>query len=109
MTYETRWKKVVDEEWEKYKSEWEDEKPGVEPDETRFTFITSFMRQKYQEETEEVREDVKKHREELKAQIEEEGEGDEKNLAYQEYLKFIHSMLKDTHHPIVRSIVCLAP
>jgi hypothetical protein len=84
MTYETQWKTVVDEEWEKYKSAWEAEKPGEELDETRFTFMASFMRQKYQEETEEVQESVKKRREELKAEVEDEGDGNEKNLAYQE-------------------------
>jgi hypothetical protein len=84
MTYETQWKTVVDEEWEKYKIEWEAKNPGEDPDETRFTFMASFMRQKYQDESEEVQENVKKRREEMKAEIEDEGEGDEKNIAYQE-------------------------
>lgn len=84
MTYETQWKKVVDEEWAKYQSEWEAERPGEEIDKTRFTFMASFMRKKYQEETEEVHENVKKRREELKTEIEDEREGNEKNIAYQE-------------------------
>jgi hypothetical protein len=85
MTYDTQWKTVIDEEWEKYKSAQEAEKPGEKHNHTRFTFMASFMRQKYQEETEEVRENVKKRREELKEEIEEDpGDGDEKNLAYQE-------------------------
>lgn len=83
MTYETEWKSIIDEEWEKYKTTWEGDNPGVEPPETRFTFMASFMRQKYLEQTEEVQANVKQRREELKAEIEEEGEGDEKNLAYQ--------------------------
>jgi len=84
MTYETQWKNVIDEDWEKYKTAWEEKKPGEEPDETRFTFMASFMRQKYLEENEEVQEKVKRRREEMKAEIDEEGEGEEKNLAYQE-------------------------
>jgi hypothetical protein len=83
MTYETQWKTVIDEEWEKYKSAREAEKPGEELDEKRFTFMASFMRRKYLEETEEVQEKVKRRREELKGEIDE-GEGDEKNRAYQE-------------------------
>ena len=82
MTYETQWKTVIDKEWENYKSAWEVEKPGEELDETCFTFMASFMREKYLGETEEVQEKVKKRREELKEEIDEE-EGDEKNLAYQ--------------------------
>lgn len=82
MTYKTQWKTVVDEEWEKYKSAWDAENPGKEPDETRFTFMASFMRRKYQEETEEVRKDVKKRQEELKVELE--AEGEDKNRAYQE-------------------------
>lgn len=84
MTYETQWKTVIEAEWEQYKSTWEAEKPGEKLNETRFTFMASFMRQKYLEETEEVQDNVKKRRDEMKAEIEEEGEGDVKNLAYQE-------------------------
>lgn len=83
MTYKSQWKTIIDEEWETYKSAWEAQKPGEELDETRFTFMASFMRRKYLEETEEVQEKVKQRREELKVDIEE-GEGDERNLAYQE-------------------------
>ncbi|KIJ94643.1 hypothetical protein K443DRAFT_11936, partial [Laccaria amethystina LaAM-08-1] len=43
--------------------------------------MASFMRQKYQEESEEVRNNVKKRQEELKAELETEGE--DKNHAYQ--------------------------
>ena len=90
LTYETQWKTIVDEEWAEYKNTWEAERPGEELDETRFTFMASFMRNKYKEETEDVKETVKKRREEMKAQMEENGEGHEKNESYQEYLNFIH-------------------
>jgi hypothetical protein len=95
MTYESQWKSVIDEEWEKYKTTWEGENPGEEPNETRLTFVASFMRRKYQEETEEVLNNVRKRRDEMKTDLEDEreregeGEGEgEKNLAYQEYLEF---------------------
>ena len=83
MTYETQWKTVIDEEWEKFKSAQEAEKPGERFDGSRFLFMALFMRKKYLEETEEVQESVRKRRDELKAEIEEDRDGDEKNLAYQ--------------------------
>jgi hypothetical protein len=84
MTYETQWKTVVDEEWAKYKSAWKADRPGEKIDQTRFSFMASFMRKKYQEETEEVHENIKKRQEEMKAEIDDEGENNEKNLGYQE-------------------------
>jgi len=89
MTYKSQWKAVIDEEWEQYKSAQEAEKPGEKLNHTRFTFMASFMRQKYLEETEEVQNDVRKRREELKAEVKDEEEGDEKNVAYQKYLSLI--------------------
>jgi hypothetical protein len=82
MTYDTQWKVVIDKEWETYKSTWEAENPGDEPDKTRFTFMNSFMKQKYLEETEEVQNNVRKRREELKAEVG--ADGEDKNVAYQE-------------------------
>jgi hypothetical protein len=87
MTYESQWKAVIDKEWENYKNTWEAENPGKELDQTRFSFMASFMRQKYLEQTEDVQNNVRKRREELKAELEVEGE--DKNNAYQEYLKLI--------------------
>jgi len=106
MTYQSQWKPIVDEEWEKYKSTWEAENPGKELDETRFSFMASFMRQKYLEETEDVQNNVKKRREELKAEYE--GEGAEKNRAYQKYLDSIIAYRTITHPPVARSTVYLA-
>ena len=91
MTYEDQWKAIIDEEWEKYKIAWKAEKPTEEIDETRFTFMSSFMRQKYAEESEEVQNNVRRCRDELKADID--GEGLDKNRAYQKYLKFYHPLL----------------
>ena len=95
-------------EWEKYKSVQEAEKPSEELDETRFTFMASFMRQKYLEETDEVQEKVHQRREELKSENGG-GEGDEKNMGYQEYLDFIHSQLNITNQPVVQLTASLGP
>jgi hypothetical protein len=83
MTYESQWKTVIDEEWGKYKAE----KASLSEDlnETRFTFMSSFMRRKYSEESEEVQNNVRRRRDELKVEFDVEGE--DKNRAYQEYLK----------------------
>ena len=83
MTYKSQWKVVIDKEWEKYKTTWKAEKPGEDLDETRFTFMASFMKQKYSEESEEVQISIRKRREELKVDVDVEGE--DKNAAYQEY------------------------
>ena len=106
MTYESQWKSVIDKEWENYKTSWEEENPGKELDQTRFTFMGSFMKQKYLEETEEVVDDVRNRREELIKEDEEGGE--QKNVDYQEYLDFIIPLGMMTHHTVVRSIVCHA-
>jgi hypothetical protein len=81
MTYETQWKAVIDKDWETYRSTWEAENPGDELDKTRFTFMNLFMKQKYLEETEEVKDSVRKRREDLKAGVD--TDGDDKNTAYQ--------------------------
>ena len=91
MTYESQWKAVIDDEWEKYKSTWEAENAAEELDVTRFMFMASFMRQKYLEETEEVQNKVKRRREELKEELEIEGE--DKNVDYQKYSKLNVGML----------------
>jgi hypothetical protein len=81
MTYESQWKAVIDKEWETYKCTWEAENPGDELDKTRFTFMNSFIKQKYLEETEEVQNNVRERREELKAEVD--ADGEDKNTAYQ--------------------------
>ena len=93
MTYESQWKAVIDDEWEKYKSTWKAEKPTEDLDETRFMFMSSFMRQKYSEESKEVQNNVRRRRNELKVEIDVEGE--DKNHAYQEYLKLNHPLLNN--------------
>lgn len=73
MTYNTQWKAVISKEWETYKSSWEAENPGKEFSESWFVFMNSFIKQKYLEETEEVKISVRKRQEELKDAFEPEG------------------------------------
>ena len=88
MTYKTQWKTIIDKEWEKYRSTWKAKNSGKEPNETQFFFMTSFMRQKYQEETDKVQKDIEKWQEELRAALE--TKGDNKNHTYQKYAEFSH-------------------
>ena len=66
-----------------------------ELDKTRFTFMNSFLKQKYLEETEEVQEKVRKRREELMNDLEDEEDGEQKIVDYQEYLEFSYFYLND--------------
>jgi hypothetical protein len=82
LTYESQWKAVIDEEWEKYKNTWKANNPSEELNETRFTFMASFMRKKYSEESEDVQNKVRRLRDESKE--EDDAEEGDKNSAYQE-------------------------
>lgn len=86
MTYETKWKTTIDMEWDTYKKKWEAENPDSKMKESRFSFMNTFLQEKYKEESEEVKDEVKKRR----AAMKEEGHGDkddveaeEMNRAYQ--------------------------
>ena len=81
MTYETQWKAVINKDWEMYKKTWEAVNPGKEFNESWFAFMNAFIKEKYLEETEEVKANVRKRREELKDAFE--LEGAEKNASYQ--------------------------
>lgn len=73
-------------EWDTYKKKWEAENPDSKMKESRFSFMNTFLQEKYKEESEEVKDEVKKRR----AAMKEEGHGDkddveaeEMNRAYQ--------------------------
>jgi len=55
LTYESKWKAIVDKEWATYKTEWELEHPKETPLKNRFTFMVEFMKEKYKDETEEMK------------------------------------------------------
>ena len=72
MTYENKWKSVIENEWEEYKKKWETESPGEKPPQTCFSFMNTFIKEKYLEETEDMQEEVQKCWENLKLQNEKE-------------------------------------
>ena len=55
LTYESQWKPQVDKEWAKYKLEWESQNPSEKPLKNRFTIMVEFMKDKFQNETEEMK------------------------------------------------------
>ena len=55
LTYETKWKPHVDKAWEIYKAEWESQNPSEKPPKNRFTIMVEFMKEKFNNETEEMK------------------------------------------------------
>lgn len=54
-TVTTQWKPHVDKEWERYKMEWELENPLEKPPKNQFTIMVEFMKEKFKNETEEMK------------------------------------------------------
>lgn len=86
MTYESKWKAIIDKEWSAFTKKWEAENPETKMTETRFTFMNTFLQEKYREESDDVKAEVRKRRAELKEEVagdEGEVELDVRNQAYQ--------------------------
>ena len=86
MTYESKWKAIIDKEWSKIRKKWEAENPETKMTETRFTFMNTFLQEKYKEESEDVKAEVKKRQAELKEDVagdDNDGELEARNEGYQ--------------------------
>jgi hypothetical protein len=85
MTYESKWKPIIDEEWDELKKNWEEENPETKMTETRFNFMNTFLQEKYNQEPEDIKDQVRKRREIMKEAAVDEVDAwnDEKNKAYQ--------------------------
>jgi hypothetical protein len=55
LTYETQWKTHIDKEWARYKMEWELQNQSEKPPKNRFTIMVEFMKDKFKNETEEMK------------------------------------------------------
>ena len=56
LTYQNQWKSVVQEEWVTYQKKWISEHPNEPtPAKTRFQIMVEFMKEKYNQETEEMK------------------------------------------------------
>ncbi|KIJ90796.1 hypothetical protein K443DRAFT_116087 [Laccaria amethystina LaAM-08-1] len=80
MTYENKWKEVIDSEWDEYQKKWKLDHPNTNLPQKRFAFMNSFLKEKYKEEAEEVKKEVRERRAAMKAEIDEK---DNRNDAYQ--------------------------
>jgi hypothetical protein len=55
LTYRSLWKTHIDTAWSEYQRAWSDEHPSEKPEKSRFQIMVEFMKQKYSEETEEMK------------------------------------------------------
>jgi hypothetical protein len=85
MTYESKWKTVIEQEWEMYKSKLTAKNADTVLKQERFQFANTFIREKYKAETQEVKDEVKKRQLGEKKEGEQPGEAttDAQNKAYQ--------------------------
>lgn len=84
LTYESKWKPVVDEACDDYVTTWEKEHPDEKPEKKCLVFLMEFMKEKLAGETDEMKKHVEEHR--LSVKDETSGPADldnEKNLQIQ--------------------------
>ena len=55
LTYQDQWKTHIDTAWSEYPKAWKAEHTTEKPEKTRFQIMVEFMKQKYNEETEEMK------------------------------------------------------
>ena len=66
LMYESQWKPFVDEEWDRYRNEWVSEHLDKKPPKTRFTIMIEFIREKFVNETDEMKAQCEELRQTLK-------------------------------------------
>jgi retron-type reverse transcriptase len=87
LTYESKWKAIVDKEWGEYKLEWELAHPKETLPKKRFTFMVEFMKEKYKNETDEMKQKCEEYRKARKSETP--GPSDSntlRNLEFQSYV-----------------------
>jgi len=73
----------VDEEWVKYKKEWALEHPNEKPPKTRFTIMIEFIKEKFADETDEMKERCEELRKTLKDEVPVDAEESAANAEFQ--------------------------
>jgi hypothetical protein len=87
LTYESKWKPIVDKEWATYKTEWELKHPKETLPKKRFTFMVEFMKEKYKNETEEMKQQCEAYRKSRKSESPvPDGSDTSRNLDFQSYV-----------------------
>jgi hypothetical protein len=84
LTYDSQWKPDIDKEWVRYKTEWESENPTEKPPKNRFTIMVEFMKEKFKDETEEMKLRCEEYRQARKSEspVQNDAQGD-RNLQFQ--------------------------
>ncbi|KAM6489977.1 hypothetical protein JOM56_014556 [Amanita muscaria] len=62
LTYETKWKGEISYKWEEFTTAWVKENPGLPLSKTRFEFSNSFIKEKFETESQEMKDKVEEHR-----------------------------------------------
>jgi hypothetical protein len=84
LTYESKWKPVVNEAWDDYVKTWEKEHPDEKPEKRRLVFLMEFMKEKLAGETDEMKKRVEEHRLSIKDETSGPADSDnDKNLQIQ--------------------------
>ncbi|KAF8171333.1 hypothetical protein BJ912DRAFT_1066197 [Pholiota molesta] len=94
LTYKDHWKPIIDKEWQKFRDEWE-EKNGSEskPPHSRFAFMNVFLKTKYAEETDEMKERVQELRDQPGSGEEDDAEDDNSaNKRNKNFQQAIHKL-----------------
>jgi len=86
LTYESKWKAIVDKEWASYKMEWELEHLKETPPKKRFTFMVEFMKEKYKNETEEMKLQCQEYQKRKSESPVPDDPDTSKNLEFQSYV-----------------------
>ncbi|KAF8333818.1 hypothetical protein F5887DRAFT_892945 [Amanita rubescens] len=81
--YGSKWKDIIEKEWKAYVADWESQNPGIEVPKKPFTFRNAFLQQKYAEESEEVKIQVRERRKQLKLDAAQNKEVENQNEEYQ--------------------------
>jgi len=66
LTYEEKWKPQIDKVWESYKEDWARENPGEKLPKTRFQIMVEFIKEKFANESEEMKQRCEVYRKENK-------------------------------------------
>ena len=62
LAYLSKWKVVIDEKWDTYRTEWISDHPDSKPPKSRFQMMVEFMKEKYAEETPEMKAECEEYR-----------------------------------------------
>ncbi|KAF8872319.1 hypothetical protein CPB84DRAFT_1753656 [Gymnopilus junonius] len=80
MTYESKWKAIIDKEWSTFTKKWEAENSETKMMEMRFTFMNMFLQEKYREESDDVKAEEEVAGDENKVELDVRNQGYQKAI-----------------------------